>query len=464
MNSLYTLQFAPINSTILTNTYKHHNNNISSNNSRIICRASSKYSSITEFNLYDLLGVDRSCDNAQIKSAYRTLQKRCHPDIAGEAGHEMAIILNEAYALLSDPISRLAYDKEHAKFSDLEGYTGQPIYSAWFGNEAEERAVFVDESKCVGCLKCALLAKKTFAIESVYGRARVIGQWADPEHKIQEAIDACPVDCISITKKSDLAALEFLMSKQPREKVRIGTGNTVGARSSDVFQELKKFQAKYDASKKKVAEDDDPILDAQRGARMAAIQAIRKVTDWLYWRTPMSGNASPSRRNLKLIPQNSSEPDIQKLRDVAEAKKRASQHKRPTSKINGEYWVPLSLELPETANDDTDDLKPRSGKTNIANEVFYEKFPRRQRNVERNPFFWVLPFSSATVAAITARMLVQGESSGDIKEHIGGSLALQVVNSSWLQVILAGVTWFLIGMAVMELLESIQSKVRKDEQ
>lgn len=55
----------------------------------------------------------------------------------------------------------------------------------------------MDEVKCVGCLKCALCAEKTFAIESVYGRARVVGQWADPEHKIQEAIQACPVDCIS---------------------------------------------------------------------------------------------------------------------------------------------------------------------------------------------------------------------------------------------------------------------------
>jgi curved DNA-binding protein CbpA len=81
------------------------------------CRAtsssssSSSYSSITDFDLYDLLGIDSSSDHSQIKTAYRTLQKRCHPDIAGPAGHDMAIILNEAYSLLSDPNSRLAYDK-----------------------------------------------------------------------------------------------------------------------------------------------------------------------------------------------------------------------------------------------------------------------------------------------------------------------------------------------------------------
>ncbi|KAE9445636.1 hypothetical protein C3L33_22467, partial [Rhododendron williamsianum] len=87
--------------------------------------------------------------------------------------------------------------QEQAKVSELRGYTGKPLYSVWFGAESEERTVFVDAVKYVGCLKCALLAEKTFAVESVYGRACVVAQWADPENKVQEAIDACPVDCIS---------------------------------------------------------------------------------------------------------------------------------------------------------------------------------------------------------------------------------------------------------------------------
>ncbi|OWM90665.1 hypothetical protein CDL15_Pgr020970 [Punica granatum] len=75
------------------------------------CKASTSSSSITDFDLYELLGLDSSSTQSQIKLAYRSLQKRCHPDIAGPTGHDMSIILNEAYALLSDPNSRLAYDK-----------------------------------------------------------------------------------------------------------------------------------------------------------------------------------------------------------------------------------------------------------------------------------------------------------------------------------------------------------------
>ena len=76
-------------------------------NSRWRCTGARAFSSggsdITDFDLYDLMGIDSSSDHSEIRRAYRTLQKRCHPDIAGEVGHDMAIILNEAYALLSDP-------------------------------------------------------------------------------------------------------------------------------------------------------------------------------------------------------------------------------------------------------------------------------------------------------------------------------------------------------------------------
>ena len=83
------------------------------NGSTLTCKASSSasYSSMSDLDLYELLGIDSTSDQSQVKMAYRSLQKRCHPDIAGPDGHDMAIILNDAYAILSDPNARLAYDK-----------------------------------------------------------------------------------------------------------------------------------------------------------------------------------------------------------------------------------------------------------------------------------------------------------------------------------------------------------------
>jgi len=39
--------------------------------------------------------VEEGADPSQIKSAYRKLQKKVHPDIAGEQGHEMSMLLNK---------------------------------------------------------------------------------------------------------------------------------------------------------------------------------------------------------------------------------------------------------------------------------------------------------------------------------------------------------------------------------
>ena len=46
-------------------------------------------------------------------------------------------------------------------------------------------------------------------------------------------------------ERSNLAALEFLMSKQPRGNVRIGAGNTVGTRVSNIFVDVDKFQTRF---------------------------------------------------------------------------------------------------------------------------------------------------------------------------------------------------------------------------
>lgn len=38
----------------------------------------------------------------QVKEAYRRLQKVCHPDLAGEVGGGVSILLNEAFSVLTD--------------------------------------------------------------------------------------------------------------------------------------------------------------------------------------------------------------------------------------------------------------------------------------------------------------------------------------------------------------------------
>jgi len=60
---------------------------------------------------YKILGVERKADAKTIKSAYRRLARKYHPDVAkGKDGAERFKEINEAYEVLSDPEKRRRYD------------------------------------------------------------------------------------------------------------------------------------------------------------------------------------------------------------------------------------------------------------------------------------------------------------------------------------------------------------------
>lgn len=62
-----------------------------------------------------------------------------------------------------------------------------------------------------------------------------------------------------MVERADLAPLEFLMSKQPRGNVRIGVGNTVGERVSNVFVDVKKFQERYAQSMNRTTRESSQV-------------------------------------------------------------------------------------------------------------------------------------------------------------------------------------------------------------
>ncbi len=73
---------------------------------------------------YRILGVDRSADDKTIKSAYRRLARKYHPDVAkGKDGGERFKEVNEAYEVLSDPDKRRRYD---SLGPDWQRYAQQP--------------------------------------------------------------------------------------------------------------------------------------------------------------------------------------------------------------------------------------------------------------------------------------------------------------------------------------------------
>lgn len=80
-----------------------------------------------EIDFYELLEVERSADDKVLKSAYRKLAMKFHPDKNPGCAESEAKFkqINEAYACLSDPQKRAAYDQYgHAAFQQGGGGGG----------------------------------------------------------------------------------------------------------------------------------------------------------------------------------------------------------------------------------------------------------------------------------------------------------------------------------------------------
>ncbi|KAF7108094.1 hypothetical protein CFC21_108631 [Triticum aestivum] len=62
--------------------------------------------------LYEALRVGRAATQVEIRTAYRSMAKRLHPDVAscGHGGPEAFLEIRRAYETLSDPAARARYD------------------------------------------------------------------------------------------------------------------------------------------------------------------------------------------------------------------------------------------------------------------------------------------------------------------------------------------------------------------
>jgi curved DNA-binding protein len=82
---------------------------------------------------YKTLGVAREATADEIKKAFRRLARKYHPDVSKEANAEARMKdVNEAYAVLSDPEKRAAYDQLGRDYQPGQDFRPPPNWDAGF--------------------------------------------------------------------------------------------------------------------------------------------------------------------------------------------------------------------------------------------------------------------------------------------------------------------------------------------
>lgn len=292
------------------------------------------------------------------------------------------------------------------------------------------------------------------------------------------------------------------MSKQPRGAVRVTGG-------SNIFSDVKKFQRRYSEMKDRASTEDFKVRQtfcswssypgvrrkflhveagktswgfltcgddltalrcnmqesaAQREARAAAMRGIRSVSYWWYRRSSSAAGSPESRRMLVAFTgKRVGTANNKKLQEAA-AKRRAGVTTQPAGRTSPahrtgeEYWTPALLPS-ALQNSATDASIPRRP---AAHQV---KSDRRRTTggqpaggLRLNPLMMRIPVLVAAIAAATVGVEGGDRTSAGIQQHFAGAAALEIVNSSWLQILLAGITWYLLAAAAVGLIVVLQSK------
>jgi curved DNA-binding protein CbpA len=98
---------------------------------------------------YGRLGVTRTATHAEIRSAYRRLAQRLHPDTHGGVVSAEMVAINEAWRVLSDEARRSAYDAK-LRLDTPTATVITPPWAPWSAGDDDADDDFVDDDAFLG--------------------------------------------------------------------------------------------------------------------------------------------------------------------------------------------------------------------------------------------------------------------------------------------------------------------------
>ncbi len=170
---------------------------------------------------YRILRVREDATLLEIKTAYRFLVKKYHPDRNSEKENDLDMIkkINIAFEVLSDKNKRKEYDDLCLKIQNLDSNSQkEDEFVLKNPNENNEKIsttnirkkidikisrfkIIVEPSLCMAFGSCEILAPKVFHIETnkmINPKAVVISETADEFESILDAAKTCPTKAIII--------------------------------------------------------------------------------------------------------------------------------------------------------------------------------------------------------------------------------------------------------------------------
>jgi molecular chaperone DnaJ len=267
---------------------------------------------------YDILGIDRSASQEEIKKAFRKLAMQYHPDRNKEDGAEARFKeVGEAYEVLSDPEKRSAYDRfGHAGLSGFDfgrGFDGADlggfgdIFEAFFGGAATgrrgrtaqrgaDRRVDVTielEDAAFGC-------ERELEVDRIERCARCAGSGSEPGSKVVRCDNCDGTGQVRRTSRSFFGQfVNIATCPQCRGDGKVITTPCVDCRGSGQERKKRSLMVKIpagvgDGSRMRLSgEGDTGLLGGQPGhlyvyIGVAAHPHFTRDEDDLIYRLPMN--------------------------------------------------------------------------------------------------------------------------------------------------------------------------------
>lgn len=136
-------------------------------------------------NYYNILGLTQKANEEEIKSAYRKLVVKYHPDkTKGDKGlTEKFLKIQEAYDVLSDKIKKAKYDNKQPK-TGSSGYKSGPAKSP-----AEEKSSILDAIKEISNLLKTYEKDRKKVSDSLESLDREISEMKEVIERLNKRLD-----------------------------------------------------------------------------------------------------------------------------------------------------------------------------------------------------------------------------------------------------------------------------------